>query len=150
MAIEESKNVIVAATIEKDRDLVRVEWGEISKDQVRRIEVSEGRVNPRELFLCLPRPMIEHLGLHCTRTMKERTQTGLVSVRIFESVNIVIQVRDCTIEVKEIGDDQSPIIGHGVLTMLDWVIDPVQKKLIGNPDHGGEWIIDMYHQEFCV
>ncbi|MGB0068686.1 MAG: hypothetical protein WBQ11_11610 [Isosphaeraceae bacterium] len=29
------------------------------------------------------------------------------------------------------------------LEMLDFVVDPRGQRLIGSPDHGGEWMIDM-------
>jgi hypothetical protein len=34
------------------------------------------------------------------------------------------------------------------LEMLDFVVDPRGQRLIGNPDHGGEWMIDMYLHAF--
>jgi hypothetical protein len=36
------------------------------------------------------------------------------------------------------------LIGFIPLEMLDFVVDPRDQRLIGNPDHGGEWMIDMY------
>jgi len=35
------------------------------------------------------------------------------------------------------------LIGIIPLEMLDFVFDPRDQRLIGNPDHGGEWMIDM-------
>jgi hypothetical protein len=42
-------------------------------------------------------------------------------------------------------DDESPVlIGRAPLDLLDFVVDPVGRRLIGNPDHGGEWMIEPY------
>jgi hypothetical protein len=30
------------------------------------------------------------------------------------------------------------------LESLDWVIDPKGQRLIGNPDHHGEWGVDAF------
>ena len=35
------------------------------------------------------------------------------------------------------------LIGQVPLELLDFVVDPVGQKLIGNPDHGGEQMIDL-------
>lgn len=37
-----------------------------------------------------------------------------------------------------------PLIGQIPLEMLDFVVDPRGQKLIGNPEHGGEHVIEMY------
>ena len=141
----------MSATDREHWDLVRVEWGEISEDQMgesRSPKPAWARVRPSS---ACPRGLIEQFGLHAGRTMKERTKAGLVSVRIYQSVRHQ-RARDETARttVKESAMMNPPVIGQTVLTMLDWVIDPGQKKLIGNPDHGGEWMFDMFHHEFCV
>jgi hypothetical protein len=30
------------------------------------------------------------------------------------------------------------------LQSMDWVIDTRNEKLIGNPAHGGEWVLEEY------
>jgi hypothetical protein len=36
------------------------------------------------------------------------------------------------------------LIGQAPLALLDLVVDPSGGKLVGNPDHGGEQMIDMF------
>jgi hypothetical protein len=36
------------------------------------------------------------------------------------------------------------LIGQIPLEMLDFVVDPTGQKLIGNPDHFGEQMIDLF------
>ena len=36
------------------------------------------------------------------------------------------------------------IIGYVPLELLDFVVDPKGQRLIGNPEHGGEFMFDMY------
>jgi hypothetical protein len=48
------------------------------------------------------------------------------------------------VEVCEIPDECQPLIGQVPLEMLDFVVDPVGGKLIGNPAHGGEQMIELY------
>jgi hypothetical protein len=36
------------------------------------------------------------------------------------------------------------LIGQVPLELLDFVVDPRAQKLIGNPAHGGEQMLEMY------
>ena len=45
--------------------------------------------------------------------------------------------RDCITEVCEVPDECPVLIGQTPLELLDFVVDPVGQRLIGNPDHGG-------------
>jgi hypothetical protein len=36
------------------------------------------------------------------------------------------------------------LIGQTPLELLDFVVDPIGQRLIGNPDHGGEQMIDVF------
>jgi hypothetical protein len=48
----------------------------------------------------------------------------------------------------EVPDDHPVVIGRLPLQFLGFVIDPSGKRLIGNPAHGGEQIIEMYQMSF--
>jgi hypothetical protein len=54
-----------------------------------------------------------------------------------------VQDRDRVIEVAELPDGCPPLIGQIPLEMLDFVVDLKNRRLIGNPDQGGENMIDM-------
>jgi hypothetical protein len=63
---------------------------------------------------------------------------------MYSAVWLTIQGRECVLDVGEI-DDQFPVlIGQIPLEALDWVVDPKGQRLIGNPDHGGDHIIDVF------
>jgi hypothetical protein len=44
----------------------------------------------------------------------------------------------------EVPDDHPVLIGRIPLQLLDFVIDASGPRLIGNPAHGGEQMIEMY------
>jgi hypothetical protein len=46
--------------------------------------------------------------------------------------------------VLELPDDCPVLIGQVAIEAMDWVIDPISQKLIGNPAHGGEHIYELY------
>ena len=57
---------------------------------------------------------------------------------------LIIQGRDCEVRVAEIADNCPVLIGYIPLEQLDFVVDTKKQQLIGNPDHGGEYMIDLY------
>jgi hypothetical protein len=46
-------------------------------------------------------------------------------------------------DVSEIPNSCPALIGQIPLELLDFVVDPKGQRLIGNPDHGGEEMIDL-------
>ncbi len=140
--------VLVAAKIENSGDLESVRRGLLADEQVRRIEVEDVRVDTGATYLALPKRLIDQLGLYRVRSATARTASGMASFGIYSPVRLTVQGRDCVIEVSEVADDAPVLIGVIPLELLDFVVDPKGQKLIGNPEHGGEWMFDMYHHWF--
>jgi predicted aspartyl protease len=136
--------VLVAAKIENLEDLYKVRQGALSDDQVRRIEVTDALVDTGAMMLSLPKPLIEQLGLARYRTRRLRTRGGVVETGMYEAVRLTVQGRDCTVDVIEVPNDCPVLIGQIPLEALDFVVDPVNGRLTGNPEHGGEHMIDCF------
>jgi hypothetical protein len=62
---------------------------------------------------------------------------------MYGMVRLTVQGRDCRVEVAEVPDDCPVLIGQVPLELLDYVVDPVGPRLLGNPDHNGEHMIDL-------
>lgn len=88
--------------------------------------------------------MIEPLGLPEAKGHWMRKADGTVPMRMYGAVRLTIEERDCTMEVQEIQCVSRVRIGRISPLARDWVVDPVHRKLIGNPEHGGEWIIEAH------
>jgi clan AA aspartic protease len=136
--------VLTPAKIESMEDLYKVKLGLIAPDQVRKIEVSNALVDTGASGLSMPKRMIEQLGLEPFRIRRARTSAGTVDVQMYGNVRLTIQGRECPCDVSELPDDCPVLIGLIPLEALDFVVDPVNQKLIGNPEHGGEHIIELY------
>jgi predicted aspartyl protease len=136
--------VIVSAKIENLADLNKVWEGELAADQVRRVEVTDALIDTGATMLSLPIRLIQQLGLRRQRTKTAQTSAGVFSFGIYGTVRLTVQERDCVIEVAELPDGCPPLIGQIPLEMLDFVVDLKNRCLIGNPDHGGENMIDMF------
>ena len=136
--------VLVTAKIENLRDLYNVKQGLLPDDQVRRIEVADAVIDTGATTLLLPKRMIDALGLEPLRTRHSRGLGGEFILPVYGTVRLTIQGRDCPLDVGAIGDEYPVLVGQIPLEALDWVVDTKGRRLIGNPDHGGEWGMDAF------
>ena len=136
--------VLVSAKIENLSDYSKLREGLLLPERVRTIEVSEALVDTGATFLSLPRRLIDQLGLEQYQTRLSRTTNGVRQVNIFSSVRLTVQDRECRVSVAELPDDCPVLIGQIPLEDLDFVVDPARQRLIGNPEHGGEQMIELY------
>jgi predicted aspartyl protease len=136
--------VVVAARIENVNDVYNAEQGLLPADQVRRIEVPDAVIDTGATTLLLPKRMIAALGLKPLRTRHSRGLGGDFLFRMYGTARLTIQDRDCALDVGEIDDQYPVLVGQIPLEALDWLVDTKGGKLVGNPDHGGEWGMDAF------
>jgi predicted aspartyl protease len=136
--------VLVTAKVENLEDLFGVQRGLLADDQVRRIEVADAVVDTGATTLLLPARMIAILGLQPLRVRQARGIGGSVSLTMYRAVRLTIQGRDCIVDVGEVSDDLPVLIGQVPLELLDWIVDTRSQKLVGNPEHGGEQMLDVF------
>lgn len=136
--------VTTVATVENYGDLWNAQQGSIPVDQVRRIEIADALVDTGATLLSLPTRMIQQLGLSPVMTKRIVSSKGWAESMMHSAVRLTIMGRSCTVDVMEVPDDVPPLVGQIPLEHLDFVIDPREQKLIGNPRHGGEHVYEMY------
>ncbi|HEV3003437.1 MAG TPA: retropepsin-like aspartic protease [Pirellulales bacterium] len=136
--------LLCTAMIENLNDVYNAEQGILPKDQVRKVEVTDALVDTGASGLLMPSRLIAALGLTPLRKRPARGIGGPLEVSIYGTVRLTIEGRDCPMDVGEITDDLPVIIGQIPLESLDWVVDPKGQKLIGNPEHGGEHVMEVY------
>ncbi len=136
--------VLVKARIENLNDVLNARTGLIPQDQVRFIEVSDALVDTGATTLMMPTRLIQQLGLDHFRTRQVRGVGGSVPLNMYSVARITIQDRECAVDVGEIGDDLPVLIGQIPLEALDFVVDCNSRRLIGNPEHGGEHIMEAF------
>jgi predicted aspartyl protease len=140
--------VVTPAVIESIEDLYRVQRGELAAEQVRRIELPEALVDTGATGLSLPRQLVQQLGLLPLRTRRAVTTTGVRDVPTrdvptFGAVRLTVQGRDCVCDVSEVDDACPVLIGQVPLELMDFVVDPALRQLVGNPAHGGEHMMEL-------
>ena len=135
--------VLVTATIESLDDLLDVRKGRLPESEVRRVEVTGALIDTGAFGLLMPMRMVEHLGLEPVRTRMSRTVGGDIPITTYRAVRLAIQGRDYITDVAGVDDNLPVIIGQLPLEAMDWVVDVKGQRLIGNPEHGGEEMVDI-------
>jgi predicted aspartyl protease len=144
METEIMGRVLTDATIENLEDLWDFKRGRLSREQVRKVTVNDALVDTGATLLSLPTRLIRQLGLERTGTKRVTSSLGSGESAMYEAVRLTIQGRTCTMDVMEVPDDVPALIGQLPLEHLDLVVDARDRKLIGNPAHGGEHVYELY------
>jgi len=144
MGIDTEGKVLVTCKVENPGDRYMAEEGRLPVEAVRRVEVEDALVDTDATRLALPGRLIRQLGLDPIQSLRPSTAAGMASPRRFGAVLVTIQDRDCLSEVIESPEDGPVRIGRVPLQLLDFVVDPKSRRLIGNPEHGGEHMIELY------
>ncbi len=136
--------VVTEITVENIGDALAAFQGSLPVDQVRRVTIQDALVDTGATFLSLPTSAIEQLGLMKISTKRVITSKGPSESSLYAAVRLTIQGRFCTTDVLEVPDGVPALIGQIPLENLDFVVDPRNQKLIGNPRHGGEQIFEQF------
>jgi len=124
-------------------DVAKFEAGEIGWDHVRTVEI-DAIVDTGTTHLSLPPAAIQQLGLLSLTSRPVRTSAGAVERRIYGGAEITVRDRTVQMSVMEEEETRPARLGHVVLGLLDFVVDPKSQRLIPNPEHGGRWMADLY------
>jgi predicted aspartyl protease len=135
--------VLTEITVENLTDLYDAERGLIPTSQIRRVTIPDAVVDTGATFLSIPSRFIQQLGLKKVYTKRVTTSNGPADSDVYNAVWFTMQGRSCTLDVMEVPDSVPALIGQLPLEHLDFVVDPVGQKVIGNPAHGGEQMYDL-------
>ncbi len=94
--------------------------------------------------IALPTRLIRELGLRKVYEKQAKSTRGVGPVCVYEAVRLTIEGRFCSVDVMEVPDDVPVLIGQIPLEMLDLVVDVQGRRLIGNPAHGGEHVLELF------
>jgi predicted aspartyl protease len=136
--------VLTEATIENLEDLWAVRQNRLPPEQVRRLVVKDAVVDTGARMLSLPTRLIRELGLERVDSRRVITSAGVREADVYRAVWLTIQGRFCVMDVMEVPDGVPVLIGELPLERLDFVVDPGSGSLIGNPEHGGEYMLEAY------
>jgi clan AA aspartic protease len=135
--------VLTEATIDNLHDLVEAKLGKLAVEKVRMVKVPDALIDTGATTLALPKRLIEQLGLRKQYEKRAVTAAGIQAINVYESARVEIMGRLATVDPIEVPEGNPVLIGQIPLETMDWVIDMKAKKLIGNPAHGGEQILEV-------
>ena len=128
--------------LENLKDLHAVELGVRKSENVRRLTIENALVDTGATGLCLPKSLIEQLGLTPLRSIQVQTANGSAERTIYSEVKYTVLERSYSIQVTDLPEDTPVLVGHMILEALDLCVD-MRKGLIHNPAHGGAWTIKI-------
>ena len=136
--------VLVRAIIENQYDLFEVSQGRRKPEEVRRLETPDALVDCESKMLSLPKQLIDTLGLQFIQEKEVITTVGAGKTKTYGLVKLTVMGRDAPLDVAALPDECPVLIGYVPLEQLDLVVDPTGQRLIGDPFHKGENLIDMF------
>ena len=122
------------------KDLILAEAGVIDPEKVRRFTVEDALVDTGATGLCLPKSLIQKLGLTPVGKSTAETANGIVERTIYSEVEYTVLGRTYSIRVTDLPEYAPVLLGHMILEALDLCID-IKKELIHNPAHNGAWTV---------
>jgi predicted aspartyl protease len=135
-------NVVVKIKLTNQGDLVAARR-KLSRAKPRTVE-AEALVDTGATRLCLQSSLIKALGLHKESEVESKTTNGVRRRAVFEPVRLELMGRDGVFQVVELDNDVPNLLGQIPLEYLDLVVDPQNRKLISNPEHGGKQMSEEY------
>ncbi len=136
--------VLVEAKVENLKDLWELESGQCVAEDVRGLTIEKTLVDTGATTLSLPATLVQQLGLKRRSRKRVITSAGESETAVYDAVRLTILGRKCTVDVMKFPDGVPALIGQVPLELLDFVVDPGRQRLIGNPEHGGEHIIEVF------
>jgi len=120
-------------------------------DQSPRAVEAEAVVDTGATGFYLKRSLIGELGLRCIGDKQALTMSNCYEIRrIFSPVELEIQGRTAQVGVAELPDELPNLVGQVPLELMDWVVDAGNRRLIGNPAHGGQWLQEDFSDVLSV
>jgi predicted aspartyl protease len=134
--------VIIKIKLTNLSDL-NVQQRKLSKSKPRQVEV-EALVDTGATRLYLKPSVIHALGLQKMQSIVSQTSNGPARRAVYESVRLEVQGRSGDFNVVDVGENVPNLVGQIPLEYLDFVVDPKNRKLIPNPEHGGQQMTEEY------
>jgi predicted aspartyl protease len=134
--------VIVKIKLTNLYDLA-VQERKLSTAKPRQVEV-EALVETGATGLYLKPSVIRALGLERMDTVTTQTANGPAKRAVYEPVKLEIQGRYGNFDVVDVGEKVPNLLGQIPLEYLDFVVDSKKRKLVSNPEHGGQQMSEVY------
>jgi predicted aspartyl protease len=114
--------VTTTLTVTNWVDEVLAERGFIPNDQVRSLTLENVLVDTGASRLCLPKEVIESLGLKCVGENDVKTALGPTKFRVFAGVKLIVAGREGRYDCVELPEGTDPLLG--LIPLEDLGLEP--------------------------
>jgi predicted aspartyl protease len=104
----------------------------------------EALVDTGATRLQLKPSVIRGLGLEKVDNVISQTSNGRARRAVYEPVRLEVLGRYGNFDVVDVGENVPNLVGQIPLEYLDFVVDSKKRKLIPNPEHGGQQMSEEY------
>lgn len=126
------------------KDVLLFKEGYKKQEEIKSVELEDVIVDSGATMMCLSKEIIDRLGLDFVKTTKVNTANGVEERGIYGPVIYEIHGRMARGDVLELGHPKiKALVGQIPLEQLDFLINPSSNRLIANPEHEGELILDL-------
>ncbi|MCP4148018.1 MAG: hypothetical protein GY757_09745 [bacterium] len=116
----------------------------IKKSEIKSALLEDVIVDSGATLMSLSKKLIDKLGLEFQRKVKVNTASGVKETSIYGPAIIEIKGRKALQEVMELGHPGiDALIGQLPLEQMDFLINPSIQRLIPNPAHDNQLILDQ-------
>ncbi len=136
--------VTIDVKITSLRDVILFKEGYKKNSDIRQIELKDIIVDSSATMMCLSKEIIDELELDFVKTTKVNTASGIEERGIYGPVIYEIDGRMARGDVMELRHPKiKALVGQIPLEQLDFLINPSSNRLITNPEHDGQLILDQ-------
>ena len=137
-------HVMVKAKVENIFDWAKAhETKGKKKPRIRTVIIPDAMVDTGATSLCLPARMVKKLGLiPYPEEVKAQSANGPITCKMYRGALLTINGRTEECAVMELPDSAPALIGVIPLEGLDFVVDPIEQKLVGK--HGRQRVTLLY------
>lgn len=136
--------VVITIEVINNKDLLKAEENIISPAEIRTLTLENVLVDTGATTLCLPKKYIEQLGLPLSREVVVSTATGEYVTNIYSNAMLSIKGRNAIVEVIELHDNASVLLGVIPMEMLGLEVDVIKHELRLLPDHSKDTYLLAY------
>ncbi|PSB21136.1 aspartyl protease [Phormidesmis priestleyi ULC007] len=136
--------VLTTLVIINRADQIRAEDGTILPEQVRSLTLKNVLVDTGATTLCLPKDVIEQLGLKLLKEVDVSTAMGIGKARVFRDATISLHDREGTFECLELPGGRNPLLGVIPLEALGIELDLQNQTLKVLPISSTETYLTIY------
>ena len=136
--------MIVKIEISNNKDILKAEENIITANAIRTVNLENVLVDTGATTLCLPKKYIEQLGLPLSREVVVSTATGEYVTNLYNNAMLHVKGRNSIVEVIELHDDASPLLGVIPMEILGLEVDVIKHELRLLPDHSKDTYLLAY------